>query len=68
MTTVLIDNQPYDLESLPQTVRDELVSLNFVEEELHRLEMMQATLLNAREVYARALNQALAHMRSGRTG
>lgn len=62
MTTVLIDDQPYELESLPETVRDELVSLNFVENELHRLEMMKASLLNARAVYAEALHKALAGM------
>jgi Family of unknown function (DUF6447) len=62
MTTVLIDHQTYELESLPEAVRDELVSLNFVENELHRLEMMKASLLNARAVYAGALHQALAEM------
>jgi hypothetical protein len=43
-----------------------LVSLNFVENELHRLEMMKASLLNARAVYAEALHRALAEMRPPR--
>jgi hypothetical protein len=66
MTTVLIDHQTYELESLPEAARDELVSLNFVENELHRLEMMKASLLNARAVYAEALYRALAEMRPPR--
>lgn len=66
MTTVLIDHQTYELESLPEAARDELVSLNFVENELHRLEMMKASLLNARAIYAEALHRALAEMRPPR--
>ena len=59
---LLVGNQPHELETRPETVRDELVSLNFVENELHRLEMMKASLLNARAVYAEALHKALAGM------
>lgn len=59
MTTIRIDEQDYELESLPDTVRDELVSLKFVQDELYRLEMMKASLKNAETIYGEALERAL---------
>ena len=59
----MIDQQEFELESLPETVRDELVSLKFVQDELHRMELLMASLKNAERVYADALKSALAQWR-----
>lgn len=63
MTMIMIDQQEYELESLPEAVRDEFVSLKFVQDELHHMEMLMASLKNAERVYGEALKSALAQWR-----
>lgn len=59
MTKIWIDAEEYELESLPEAVRDEFVSLHFVQNELNKLEMMRAALKNSERIYSEALNDAV---------
>lgn len=68
MTKILIDQEEYELESLPETVRDEFISLHFVQNELNRLEMMTAALKNSERVYADALTEAIGRWKQSKSG
>jgi hypothetical protein len=59
MTTITIDNQNYDLETLSDEAKNQLVSLQFVDAELQRLNTQAAVLQTARLAYANALRDAL---------
>jgi len=59
MTTITIDNQNYDLETLSDEAKNQLVSLQFVDAELQRLNAQAAVLQTARLAYANALKNAL---------
>lgn len=59
MPTITIDNQPYELDSLSAEAKAQLVSLQFVEQELARLQAQTAALQTARNAYAKALQAAL---------
>ena len=59
MTTITIDNQNYELETLSDEAKNQLVSLQFVDAELQRLNAQAAVLQTARIAYANALNAAL---------
>ena len=59
MTTITIDNQNYDLETLSDEAKNQLVSLQFVDAELQRLNAQAAVLQTARLAYANALKDAL---------
>ncbi len=59
MTTITIDNQDYDLETLSDEAKNQLVSLQFVDAELQRLNAQAAVLQTARLAYANALKNAL---------
>ena len=59
MTTITIDNQNYDLETLSDEAKNQLVSLQFVDAELQRLNAQAAVLQTARLAYANALKEAL---------
>ena len=59
MTTIKIDNKEYDLDKLSDEVKAQLVSLQFCDQELQRLQAQTAAYQTARMAYAKALSQAL---------
>ena len=59
MTTVTIDNIVYDLETLSADAKAQLISVQFVDQELARLQAQAAALQTARIAYAKALGDAL---------
>ena len=59
MTTIIIDNKEYDLDSLSNDAKAQLVSLQFVDAELARLQAQAAALQTARMAYAKALQELL---------
>lgn len=59
MTTVTIDNIVYDLETLSADAKAQLISMQFVDQELARLQAQAAALQTARIAYAKALGDAL---------
>ncbi|MDO9028612.1 MAG: DUF6447 family protein [Candidatus Roizmanbacteria bacterium] len=60
MTTITIDEKDYELESLSEEAKAQLLSLQFVDAELQRLNAQSAVLQTARIAYSKALNDALA--------
>lgn len=59
MTTITIDNQHYDLASLSNEAKAQLTSIQFVDQELARLQAHAAALQTARNAYLQALKAAL---------
>lgn len=59
MPTITIDNKNYDLDSLSNEAKAQLASLQFVDQELTRLQAQAAALQTARNAYAKALQAAL---------
>ncbi len=59
MTPIKIDDKDYDLETLSDEAKNQLVSLQFVDAELQRVNAQAAVLQTARLAYANALKQAL---------
>jgi len=59
MTTITIDNKEYDLNALSEEAKAQLVSIQFVDQELQRVNAQAAVLQTARVAYAKALNEAL---------
>jgi Family of unknown function (DUF6447) len=59
MTTITIDNKEYELESLSDNAKGQLVSLQFVDGELARLQAQASVLQTARVAYSKALQEAL---------
>jgi hypothetical protein len=59
MATITIDNQAYNTDSLSDEAKNQLISLQFVDAELQRLQAQAAVLQTARQAYANALKAAL---------
>lgn len=59
MAAITIDGKEYDTETLSDEAKNQLQSINFVDQELARLNAQAAVLQTARSVYAKALNDAL---------
>ncbi len=59
MAKINIDNVEYDFDTLPEAAKGQLVSLQFVEAELHRLDAQIAVYKTARVAYIAALKDAL---------
>ena len=59
MTTIKIDNIDYDTDKLSEEAKAQLVSLQFCDQELQRLQAQAATYQTARMAYAKALQAAL---------
>ena len=59
MNTVSIDNRNYDLDTLSDEAKAQLVSLQFCDAELARLQAKAAVIQTARVAYAKALQAAL---------
>jgi hypothetical protein len=59
MTTITIDNIDYDLDKLSDEVKAQLISMQFCDQELQRLQAQAAAYQTARMAYAKALQAAL---------
>ncbi|MDB9789330.1 DUF6447 family protein [Gammaproteobacteria bacterium] len=59
MAKITIDGKEYDVDSLSEESKAQLVSLRYVDSELARLQAQAATLQTARIAYGRALKQTL---------
>ena len=59
MAIIKIDDKDYDTESLSEEAIAQLTSIQFVDQELARLNAQAAVLQTARVAYAKALTDAL---------
>lgn len=59
MANISIDNVNYDTEKLSDEAKAQLVSIQYVDQELARLQAQAAALQTARIAYANALKEAL---------
>jgi len=59
MSTIKIDEVDYDLDSLPKEATEQLQSIQFIDQELARLQAQAAVFQTARNTYASALKAAL---------
>ena len=59
MPTIKIDNKEYDLETLSQECKAQLASIQFVDQELARLQANMAALQTAKAAYLKALKSSL---------
>jgi hypothetical protein len=59
MPLITIDEKEYELDLLSSQAKEQLVSLQFVDAELQRLQAQSAVLQTARVAYANALKAAL---------
>ena len=59
MTTITIDDIAYDPDTLSAEAKAQLLSIQFVDQELARLQALAAALQTARIAYAKALGEAL---------
>ena len=60
MTTIKIDSIEYDIDNLSSEAKAQLVSLQFCDQELQRLQSQDAALQTACQAYAKALQASLA--------
>lgn len=67
MTIIKIDNVDYDTDKLSEDAKAQLVSIQFCDQELARLQAQAATIQTARIAYAKALQAALPAMPAGDT-
>ena len=59
MPTIKIDDKDYDLDKLSKEAKAQLVSLQFCDQELARLQAQAAAYQTARMAYSQALQDAL---------
>ena len=59
MSIIKIDDKDYDTETLSEEAKAQLAGIQFVDQELQRLNAQAAILQTARVAYAKALNDAL---------
>ena len=59
MATIKIGNKEYDLETLSDECKAQLASIQFVEQELVRLQAKAAALQTAKAAYLQALKNSL---------
>lgn len=59
MTKIYIDNKEYEIDSLSVESKGQLASLQFVDQELARLQAKVAVLQTARTAYAKSLQASL---------
>jgi hypothetical protein len=60
MTTITIDNVAYEFDKLSEETKAQLISMQFCDQELQRLQSQAAALQTARQAYAKALQASLA--------
>ncbi len=59
MPTIKIDNVDYDTDTLSNEAKAQLISMQFCDQELQRLQLQTAVYQTARMAYARAMKEAL---------
>lgn len=59
MATIKIDDKEYEIDSLPQEAKNQLVSLQFVDNEPAKLQAQMGAMQTSRMAYARALQESL---------
>ena len=59
MTIIKIDNIDYDTDTLSNEAKGQLISMQFCDQELQRLQLQTAAIQTARMAYAKALQAAL---------
>ncbi len=59
MAIITIDGKQYDTDTLSDQTKTQLVNLQFVDNELRRLQAQAAVLETARQVYVRALKDSM---------
>jgi len=59
MPTIKIDNKEYDLDTLSDQCKAQLASIQFVEQELARLQAQAAVLQTAKAAYLQGLKSSL---------
>jgi hypothetical protein len=59
MATIKIDNKEYDLDTLSEECKAQLASIQFVEQELARLQAQTAVLQTAKAAYLQGLKASL---------
>ena len=59
MPNIKIDNKEYDLDTLSEECKAQLASIQFVEQELVRLQAKAAALQTAKAAYLQALKNSL---------
>ena len=59
MPTIKIDNKEYDLDTLSDECKAQLASIQFVEQELARLQAQAAVLQTAKAAYLQGLKASL---------
>ena len=59
MAIVKIEGKEYDYDTLPEDVKNQVMSLQFVDSEINKLQSQIAVFKTARMAYIKALNQAL---------
>jgi hypothetical protein len=62
MPTITIDNREYETDTLSDEAKAQLLSLQFCDQELARLQAQAAAIQTARMAYAKALQAALPAM------
>ena len=67
MPSIKIDNIEYDTDKLSDDAKAQLISLQFCDQELQRLQAQSAAYQTARIAYAKALQSALPAMPAGDT-
>ena len=59
MPTIKIDNVDYDTDTLSNEAKAQLISMQFCDQELQRLQAQAAAYQTARMAYSKALKEAL---------
>ncbi|MES2624993.1 MAG: DUF6447 family protein [Pseudomonadota bacterium] len=59
MAIITIDGKQYDTDTLSDATKTQLINLQFVDSEFRRLQAQSAVLETARQVYVRALKDAM---------
>ena len=67
MTSIKIDNIDYDTDKLSGEAKAQLMSLQFCDQELQRLQAQAAAIQTARMAYSKALQVALPSVPAGDT-
>jgi hypothetical protein len=60
MNTITIDNVKYEFDKLSTETKAQLISMQFCDQELQRIQSQAAALQTARQAYAKALQASLA--------
>jgi hypothetical protein len=67
MPTIKIDNKEYDVDSLSNEAKAQLGSIQFVDNEIARLQAQLAAMQTARNTYGKALSSLLPVLGTGDT-